>query len=328
MQLPGPPPTSRPALPSPSPASSAPPIRLRPYRLTLAKRQAAEEQIQDMAAAGVIEPSDSQWAAPAVLVKKKDDGWRFCVDHRRLNAMTKKDSCPLHRLTDRSRPYAVAACEYYPRQEAWAQLAPTVATLRAVDGEAGWLPLIPTQVQEEQERDAALAHVRGWLAAGRWSEWEDVATLDAETRWWGWPRARRCAVPVVAGPRPRGQLLVPRALRSQVLQLVHGATGAGHIGNNKTLRRLRGQFYCPGCRRNVEMNIHCCDSCTAQKGPTRHSHSRLRACDGPAPGPPGPVSTRCAARHRRTFATFPQRLCAWGAPNDGGPHFQDFVMDG
>ncbi|KAJ8408112.1 hypothetical protein AAFF_G00263400 [Aldrovandia affinis] len=41
----------------------------------LAKRQAAEEQIWEMVAAGVIEPSDSPWAAPAVLVKKKDDSW-------------------------------------------------------------------------------------------------------------------------------------------------------------------------------------------------------------------------------------------------------------
>ncbi|KAJ8347426.1 hypothetical protein AAFF_G00205710 [Aldrovandia affinis] len=62
---------------------------------------------------------------------------------------------------------------------------PERATLRAVDGEAGWLPLIPTQVQEEQERDAALAHVRGWLAAGRRSEWADMAAPRAETKAWG-----------------------------------------------------------------------------------------------------------------------------------------------
>ena len=78
----------------------AQPIRLRPHRLALTRRQVAEDKIREMAAAGIIEPSNSPWAAPVVLVRKKNGSWRFCVDYRRLNSVTKKDSYPLPRIDD------------------------------------------------------------------------------------------------------------------------------------------------------------------------------------------------------------------------------------
>ncbi|KAJ8389289.1 hypothetical protein AAFF_G00121540 [Aldrovandia affinis] len=96
---------------------------------------------------------------------------------------------PLHRLTDCGQPYVwddpcaqafnILQTALITAPEAQAQLAPTVATLRTIDGEAGCLLLSPVQVQEEQERDAVLTQVRSWLAAGKWPEWAVVGP---------WPR--------------------------------------------------------------------------------------------------------------------------------------------
>lgn len=76
------------------------PTRQSPYRVSSHEREAIRTQVDDMLSDDIIQPSKSPWAAPVVLVKKKDGTLRFCVDYRRLNKITKKDVYPLPRIDD------------------------------------------------------------------------------------------------------------------------------------------------------------------------------------------------------------------------------------
>jgi len=76
------------------------PIKQAPRRIPIDKRAEVDEIIREMKYQGVIEKSFSPWVSPAVLVKKKDGTLRFCVDYRKLNAVTVKDSYPLPRIDD------------------------------------------------------------------------------------------------------------------------------------------------------------------------------------------------------------------------------------
>ena len=53
-----------------------------------------------MLAAGVIRPSESEWASAPVLIRKKDGTVRWCIDYRALNDKTVKDQYPLPLIED------------------------------------------------------------------------------------------------------------------------------------------------------------------------------------------------------------------------------------
>ena len=77
-----------------------PPIKQAPRRVPIHQEDLVETNMEAMIKEGVIQPSESPWASPIVLVKKKDGTCRFCIDYRRLNDVTIKDAYPLPRIED------------------------------------------------------------------------------------------------------------------------------------------------------------------------------------------------------------------------------------
>jgi hypothetical protein len=73
----------------------ATPVHIRPYRYPPAMKNEIERQVTAMLQSGLIQPSTSQFSSSVLLVKKKDNTWRFCVDFRHLNALTVKFVFPV-----------------------------------------------------------------------------------------------------------------------------------------------------------------------------------------------------------------------------------------
>ncbi|KAH0730265.1 hypothetical protein KY289_001453 [Solanum tuberosum] len=75
-------------------------ITLRPYRYNYYQNNESKKQVIEMLNQGIVQPSQSPFSSPTLLVKKKDCSWRLCVDYRGLNDITIKDKYPIPIVDD------------------------------------------------------------------------------------------------------------------------------------------------------------------------------------------------------------------------------------
>ena len=69
-------------------------------RMSPEKAERANQEVRNLLALGMIQPSLSPWASAIVMVKKKNGELRFCCDFRPLNEVTIKDAYPLPRIDE------------------------------------------------------------------------------------------------------------------------------------------------------------------------------------------------------------------------------------
>uniref|UniRef100_A0A0N5BMH8 RNA-directed DNA polymerase n=1 Tax=Strongyloides papillosus TaxID=174720 RepID=A0A0N5BMH8_STREA len=74
------------------------PKRIKPSRMSHEKEAEVSKQIADMLRTGMIEPSRSPYLSRVVLVRKKDEKWRFVVDFRGINKLIEQQSHVIPRI--------------------------------------------------------------------------------------------------------------------------------------------------------------------------------------------------------------------------------------
>ena len=77
--------------------TEAGPVREKQYPLPFSTKEIIEQEVQSMLKEGIIERSNSNYCAPVVLIRKPDNSFRFCVNFKKLNKVTKFDCEPMSR---------------------------------------------------------------------------------------------------------------------------------------------------------------------------------------------------------------------------------------
>ena len=73
------------------------------------------------------------------------------------------------------------------------------------------------------------------------------------------------------------QLVVPRKSREEILQDIHGGAVGGHLGEKKTLSRLKERFYWPGQTEEVKRWCQDCPSCAMRKTTALKNRASLQS---------------------------------------------------
>lgn len=76
------------------------PFNCPPRRLSYAEKIELQKLLDEYLEKKYIQPSESEFVSPIVLVRKKTGDIRMCVDYRTLNKVTAKDNYPIPLIDD------------------------------------------------------------------------------------------------------------------------------------------------------------------------------------------------------------------------------------
>ena len=76
------------------------PVKQHPYRMNPLKQKHLQDEVKYLLENDFIDPSQSNYSSPCILVPKSNGTYRMCTDYRKVNSVTKTDSFPIPRIDD------------------------------------------------------------------------------------------------------------------------------------------------------------------------------------------------------------------------------------
>ncbi|VDH99871.1 Hypothetical predicted protein [Mytilus galloprovincialis] len=269
------------------------PVRVPPRRLPIGKREIERTEVSKMLERGIIEPSNSPWSAPLVLITKPDLTTRVCVDFRSLNQLSRVDSYPVGRVDDclealsNSKLHRMMCkiLKKTAKRDSNPQCTPlnqirAVTRSRQVIPSAGLTKIKDLVIdgwdqislRKSQLDDHEISEILMRIEDKKRPEWNEISNQSAviKTLWRQWDRLE-----IHQGLLYRKwieneteeflQLIVPTSKRQEAIRYFHDIPTGGHLGIDKTLDRMQKTFYWPSMKNTIVEYIKRCDSCAAQK---------------------------------------------------------------
>lgn len=78
---------------------------------------------------------------------------------------------------------------------------------------------------------------------------------------------------------PAKQLVAPKCIQDSILESLHAGPPGGHLGQAKTLSKLKSRFYWPGHYRDTEYWCRTCSTCATRKTPAPTSERSVAECN-------------------------------------------------
>uniref|UniRef100_A0A1X7UKX1 Integrase catalytic domain-containing protein n=1 Tax=Amphimedon queenslandica TaxID=400682 RepID=A0A1X7UKX1_AMPQE len=238
----------------------------------------------------IISRSHSPWSSPIILVQKKDVSLRFCVDYRRINEVTRKDAYPLPRIDETL--HTLSRSSLFTTLDLLNGYWQVEVAEQDRDGSFGILPALADHFTDSQRKIPLFTGQRTYPNFSK----EFILDTDASNSGIGavlsqlydgkehvvayaskalhkaernYSVTRKELLAIVNFPSHFRQYLLglPSSLQSKVLEHVHGGSVGGHLGQSKTLEKLKSRFYWPGHYNDVMMWCSTCSVCLTRISP-------------------------------------------------------------